>query len=912
MEGEIAPFDDTLVRRRPSYTMEDFLSSGNGPNEDNGHGVEGDITEDHDSKVITNHEGLFNDLNKTPMLKKFANPFQSSPGKEESPDKQNSPLSTADKFKKLQTMNSRMVIPNINEGGLQVDVFVAAKDQQREHDIADVSMESGPSLNLNVVMIDNTRSSHGVQIAETQQDNPIDLDILLERNVRPRSVIGDELDFNNYSIHDYSKMKEEEDEIIPASSDDEEDHHRTIINSINEDISAAVTQNITKGSSSQKVILNSQSQSLISPSQPFSAVFSKSSDSIDIEENAKGLVIGADDTFTIPKETEGITSTQNEDKNIKRHYEEDDDDDEEDGEDIIKIKRRNACNILDDDSMNGGSSPIKRRILKSKNEESSMIEETYKIPDTDESNSGYATQLIPVTQSNEVVDSSPQQREVDQTDFEVPNTSAVSIGVPIDMEKGDNNDILVDESEGSNIVRTPLDTQLGILDILDDSTVFVNLENTEAMRITNVFKREDGYYLDVISHDGAIPITVHSKKLFAPVCLNIGDSVRYFKDRRVYYTITGLQKDSGSFLETTDGFSVVYIKKKGSEEEIKVDLSDIYLTMPCKTKYKFKLFRNPNDFEKYMDSQFVKFDSSAVIKPILQGDGPGSEFYPFAKCVFVLTGMSVSPTKAGTRSNNGTANNTPSNRVHTVDKFDIDCTALIEFIESKGGKVLQDNQGFESIVELGNGESMRRGVKGKKFNSGSLKISKNWKGFEFACVLSTRHSRTMKYLQGVSMQWPAVHVDFIRDCMSSNGGDDIIDNWRDRILDYMLPSGDMDSGYVIGMNLRSWMKCWELRCPLEDMIGLNGLLKGVRVLISESEITGNVEVTQLVWLLLSLGSEEVVVVSTATIDGVEQITKNGKWIVYRERVEIQPRVNVQSVDWATLVRCIVSHRLHLS
>ena len=128
MEGEIIPLDDTLVRRRPSYTIDDFLSSGNAPEDEKRGNGDADTTEDHDSKTITNTEGIFIDLNKTPMLNKFPNPFQSSPGKSESPEKNNSPLSTTDRFKRLQTMNSKMVIPNINENGLNVDLVLASKD----------------------------------------------------------------------------------------------------------------------------------------------------------------------------------------------------------------------------------------------------------------------------------------------------------------------------------------------------------------------------------------------------------------------------------------------------------------------------------------------------------------------------------------------------------------------------------------------------------------------------------------------------------------------------------------------------------------------------------------------------------------------------------------------------------------
>lgn len=917
MEGEIAPFDDTLVRRKPSYTMEDFLAGEKGPGDEDQNANVHDSTEDVDAKPLSVPTGIFGDPDKTPMLSKFADPFRSSPAKEESPNKVNSPLSTADKFKRLQALNNRMFTPELNEGGLNVDVLQAAKDQhqllqeQRQLDLANASMESGPSLNLNVVMIDNRSSPQAQRVSETQIDNPIDLDLLVNRANKPQSVIGDELDFNNYTIHDESHSKGG---VVLGSSDDED-------GTVGLDDAMTTIPLATKESTSQRLVSNSQSQSLASPtealmqagtqniSEPSTQTLSQRGVSIlgglsqptPTRPSAKHLS-DIEESFTITKEND--TSTQ---KEQKRDLELTADSDDE----VIKIKRRNTYNVLDD-SM-GESSPTKRRVLKSRagSEENlsseSVIQETYKIPETDESNSGFATQVIPSTQlvnnkngadncgkcsfNADIVDSSPR---ADQTEYEVPNTSAMSMGIPILGELNNTQDY-IPISEDCKVVRKPMNASSSITDVLDDTCVFVNLDATEVMRIDNVFRKEDGYYLDVVASKGEEPVTVPAKKLFAPIFLDIGDAVRYHGDRKWPYYVTGLEKDSDNFLTTSNGFSKVYLKRKGSDHEISVHLKDIYLTANQKRDYSHKLFQDLDHFKQYMDSHHARFDARGIEDAITS---VAKTSRPFSGCVFVLTGISTRP---GTRSRNTSATNTPS-RTHVVDRMDIDCSGITDYLESLGAHVLQDS-GLETVVELTTGKTVSG--QGIKYTPENLQVSAAFSHCKFACVLSTRHSRTMKYLQGVSLLWPAVHVDFVRDCM--NFGDRMLDTWRDRILDYTLPSGDTDAGYVCGMNLSSWLRAWIAGDRLSSMVHLNTLFCGTKIGIVSNSLETNIECNQLVWLMLALGSDEVLVLNQGFRAQIP--LKRGSSQTYTLYGTQTPNNNGKSLNWQQLVRHIVCHRL---
>lgn len=123
----------------------------------------------------------------------------------------------------------------------------------------------------------------------------------------------------------------------------------------------------------------------------------------------------------------------------------------------------------------------------------------------------------------------------------------------------------------------------------------------------------------------------------------------------------------------------------------------------------------------------------------------------FQNCVFVLTGLSE------------------------------DRQNLADVIKSEGGEIL--DVGFSELFAFEN-------LKGGKINEDKytlqlvLQEQAAKKRYRFACLVTTRHLRSLKYLETLALGWPTLHWKFIRECLQK-GRLCIGSLYR-----YLLPSGE--------------------------------------------------------------------------------------------------------------------------
>lgn len=123
----------------------------------------------------------------------------------------------------------------------------------------------------------------------------------------------------------------------------------------------------------------------------------------------------------------------------------------------------------------------------------------------------------------------------------------------------------------------------------------------------------------------------------------------------------------------------------------------------------------------------------------------------FESCIFVLTGLSE------------------------------DRQELSDVIESEGGEIL--DLGFSELFTFEG--PTKRGSHADKY---TLRLS--WredfaiKKYRFACLVTTRHLRSLKYLEALALGWPTLHWKFIRECLQKGRV------CKESMSRYLLPSGD--------------------------------------------------------------------------------------------------------------------------
>lgn len=479
--------------------------------------------------------------------------------------------------------------------------------------------------------------------------------------------------------------------------------------------------------------------------------------------------------------------------------------------------------------------------------------------------------------------------------------------------------------DDDNIPKTPRDRivrnlkkrDYTITDVLDCNDVFfMNLTKRIPGSIVSILEKGDHRYVTIKTKNNEEVVVEHSK-LYAPICFDIGDAIKYVNDKRTNFIITGLSievynKDEICDIRTVDGFNTIHMKStnKSNDEEIAVPIEDIYLTGAISRSYKYKLFNNEDDFKEYVDYQINKFklngseaDSSSLnpndtliqllkndevepYKPRNINDGNeirASSFLntnkkgPFYKCLFVITGLNNSPMSSGSVYGMKIGNSRQSSPRKQKDQFELN--ALIEFIKLQGGSIIQET-GFEEIIrfkkipsktkqtpnvtisprkkkllemlgkandtkelklsKIENNFKYYECVKEKKdfyecFIQGedTIEIEEHIKDFEFACVLSSRHVRTLKYLECLSLKWPILNIEFIKRCMEDK---ELLIKWRKKWMKYLLISGESTLlNCSIGLDIFKYYDNWKEGITLKDQLLNNDIFKKKSTMIITDE-----------------------------------------------------------------------------
>lgn len=1104
---ESLPLDDTLSRRRLSYTMQDFLQKQSAST--------GQLTEveQHDD---TTEDNIFiaDDNDKTPLLNKFANPFQSSPnvglsvgGKDvmikednnqnndthidDSNDKEESgetgsPLSSAEKFKKLQMLNSKVAIPNIEEDGFTVELTKTTNNIEtaKEGDLTMGSInEEDDSFHVDVAMIPHTNLSSPTQVLmmPTQNDQPLDVDLIL----RKKSVIGAEMDFNNYtSMHNEEDDDDDEEEEILASTsslededkdnDEEVQHiHNDTINSIkspshqhetsvvigvqeersikhvntvdedgvverddeyyheNDDDSVIkIKRRFTYDSQSPTKIrkLISRASTIQSTATASTTVNKLNFDQVERTGNDQlfdtqklspdslendTLKLGSNETPLIP-DTQVISNTQTQTQTLKQTSQtqplsEPTTQPLIEGQDLLASSpemirsqpQRKSSNSNLNSNNTGNSNGVINSVPNSQTPMEAMDnqKEIYSdgivlnkkrvpppIMQSPEHTVDSVNDIAPDEQVSQQV---PDNSYEDNTQYEIPNTSNVSIGSIIPLNS------VPEILESQIIERQVAFKPLALEDIWENRSIFVNFKSKHKSEriIVGKITGVDPSHISLIKHDGEM-VQVSQKSIFAPICLCIGDIVNYFNDTRQLYYITGLQKqgregNEEAQFETWDGFTHAYLRRKKpinkpeemDEPEFKVPISQICLNKNLKSQYKCKVFHQRQNVEKYIQFQYKKlypdalegleagnrkrgkgfrkpkklevaseeeprvkrarktarttaippaaaaaaaaagvFSSlqtkSTAVAENSSSHGERTTDLPFSRCLFVLTGLPVQ-SRSGTRSVH-----TSPHKKSVMDKLNSvagaapsvepDYESLVKFVESLGGTIVSSS--FDQLVPLDPPVPLGREGDIKLYQG--MGLSLDFSQFQFGCILSNKHARTMKYLQCVALGWPCVHIGFVDQCLRDPA---LLAEWPERVWDWMLPAGDVDqtqsgTGYTIGLNCKPFLFNIFQQNPLSVQIGINRTLHHHRVVVVEQDEPGPVDCMQVVWILVAMSCQVLFVPNDDDITRAElsqTISEHGFGHVYTADDSWPAKVAPDSLvplAWKDLVNLVIGRR----
>lgn len=511
-----------------------------------------------------------------------------------------------------------------------------------------------------------------------------------------------------------------------------------------------------------------------------------------------------------------------------------------------------------------------------------------------------------------------------------------------------NKDTEVRNDVTQEICRDNQKRKVDLEDVLQSNCVFfINHSSRIPGYVSGIL--ETGNSIFVTLKTQSDDIVIEHSKIYAPICFNIGDQIKYSFDKRSNYVVTGLKKSNARqllvedvardkdkerkfIIETIDGFDKLYIKKykRNSNEEFEefeVNVEDIYLTGGICRNYQYKFFNDADFFQKYIRFQINRIHSAN--DSISNGTNPddtllnilpkhtdnsirNSSFIntmvkgAFSKCLFIVTGISSS---SRVSSSGGSKPNTPR---HQRDKDTL--PMIVDFIESQGGTVLQES-GFEDLIKFKiknqsdehnsvryNNRLRRKVKRGKasKRKMGTSKITYHHNSadtlntdiddvnntmnlikkhdhtdfqkfecctdrgeyfevtfdevsgegeeeddkciflkdgiqeFEFGCVISTRHVRTLKYLECLCLKWPIVHIEFIKQCMAEER---VLGNWREEWMKYLLIGGECSKlNCSMGLDIFKFYDNWRRGCKLKDQMGLNRLFNGERIIIINHSI----------------------------------------------------------------------------
>ncbi|QID83546.1 radiation sensitive protein rad9 [Saccharomyces pastorianus] len=167
---------------------------------------------------------------------------------------------------------------------------------------------------------------------------------------------------------------------------------------------------------------------------------------------------------------------------------------------------------------------------------------------------------------------------------------------------------------------------------------------------------------------------------------------------------------------------------------------------------------------------------------------------------------------------------------------------LRQIIESQGGTVI--DSGFSSLFDFPHPPAKFLVDRDRIENTRELDLKLAWKpdcqfaNYRFACLITKRHLRSLKYLETLALGWPTLHWKFISTCIERKKISPHL------IYQYLLPSGEsfrlsLDSqskgGIVKSNNIFSFYTRFLRGCHLQNQIdGMANMLNGYIVIICGS------------------------------------------------------------------------------
>ncbi|QPG73977.1 hypothetical protein FOA43_001293 [Brettanomyces nanus] len=397
-----------------------------------------------------------------------------------------------------------------------------------------------------------------------------------------------------------------------------------------------------------------------------------------------------------------------------------------------------------------------------------------------------------------------------------------------------------------------LDHPKGVLRVLETSNVFkvsdyepfdnvfIDVKGSKIpVRILDLVHELNGEtFFEVVNFEEISYVPVNG--IMAPVLLRVGDRIKYSKDRRSNYEITGLEYvvhpdiDEKSEVACVRGYNTVYIRKFASKKssgrlsspfpELQVALGEIYMNTIVYGHYHFRVFDDSKQFERFLE---IWNQRNTIVKDRLKrlkGVESLSKLC-FDGCLFVTT--------------------TPSTSNESLSEQQL--AEVDEFIKANGGTVVQ---GFEECLKV-----VPVGGVGRYL----LQPSEILRDYKFVALLSSRHLRTLKYLQCLCVGWPILSFKFIFDCISNS--ELYCNQWRKFWPSYLLPSGK--SSYrdcILSMNIfpfeEDWKKGLTAYEQVRDHDGRTRPFEGHSILVDNTK-RGELSNGGLLLLLKLLGFERI-------------------------------------------------------
>lgn len=236
---------------------------------------------------------------------------------------------------------------------------------------------------------------------------------------------------------------------------------------------------------------------------------------------------------------------------------------------------------------------------------------------------------------------------------------------------------------------------------------------------------------------------------------------------------------------------------------------------------------------------------------------------------------------------------------------EVDKAYLIDLIETHGGSVLDD--GFSSLLQFESNVD----------NEVVIKNKKSLKQFDFAALISNKHTRSPKYLATLALGWPLLSTSFINDSIKDNKLK------CDFLTTYLLPAGESKKmKFIKSHNIHKFINNLLLKQDLTQQLKNNrSILKDRYVILTSS----NPEIIK--FIFYTLGAKKIFITAISNQSNLIKIlTKISKFdncevMIYNEKIKTLEsldifdknkkanqsnlNLNLELVDWEWVVQCLI-------